>query len=99
MLFNLFDLFLIQILIQIGKFSLFNSLGSTNDLGDVVKDWGVELKICLFDFSDGLSHLVFNFSDFFVSFVDSNSFDFFRKWEFLNTCLNVLSSDFTLTLE
>ncbi len=98
-LFNLFNLFLIEIFFQVLKFSLFNRFSSTNQFGDVLKNWSIKFKILLLDLLDSFFHLFLNFSDFFISFVNSDSLYFLRKWEFLDAFLDILESDLALTLK
>lgn len=97
-LFGLFGLLLVQVLVQVGKLGLLEGLSAAHDLGDVVQDGGVELQVFLLHLPDGLSHLVLDFSDLFVSFVNGDGFDLFRKGEFLDALFDVFRSDFTLTL-
>lgn len=94
---GLFDFFFVQVLVEAQELSLFDGLGATDKLGDIVEDWCVKLEIFLFDLFNGFSHFIFNFSDFLVSFVDGNRLDFFWEWEFLDGFLNVLEGDLSLT--
>ncbi len=95
--FGLFNFLFIEVLVETEELLFLNGLGATDKFGDVVKNGCIELEVFFLNEFDGISHFVFDFSDFLVPFVDGNGLDFLRERKFLDTFLNILKCDFTLT--